>query len=277
MSPTRERCGGCGTALRESDRSCPFCGHASDQPGHDPPTPPEVPPARIRGPWAVNDAEARASDLDAIGTRLPPWEDRARFGIWSALWLTWRDSVLKPVPFFRSLPPRGGLGSTLSYVLLFFVLSALLGYYWGTVEAVLSGRYVPGTPAAGVSALFGFLVGLALIVPVYLGLLFALVALLHLGYRIAGEGRMGFEASFRAVAYAHGPAAFAVFPFFGNWLGLIWASVLVFIGTREVHRTTNGRAALAFLLPALAVVILMVALAVVVALLVDPYQLIRPD
>jgi hypothetical protein len=91
-----------------------------------------------------------------------------------------------------------------------------------------------------------------------------------------GAGRFGYEATFRATAYSSGPAAFAIFPFFGPLLGLVWGSVLLYIGVREVQRTSNGRAAAGFLLPVVLFVFLGVLAALLLAVLVSMTELGTP-
>jgi len=268
-----KRCPSCGADLRAIDEACPFCGHVADQPQPDLPPPPEVPPPESRGPWAVADSES-PPDHDAVGIAPPAWEQRARVGFWLALWLTWRDSVFRPVPFFRRLPPRGGMGPALGYMLIFFIIASLAGYYWGLIEVSLAGL---DSGVVGLVDVIGFLIGLAVLLPVYLVMVFVTVALLQVGFRLVGAGERGFAATFRAVAYAHGPAAFAVLPFFGSWLGMIWGSVLAYIGAREIQRTTNGRTVLAFSLPALAALLIAIILGAVVALLIDPAALYVPE
>ena len=273
MSDAENDCPRCGATLRPQDEACPFCGHQPGGPGPEPLVPPEIPPPESRGPWAVGAADPAASGQATAPT---PWEDRSRFGIAPALWLTWRESVFRPVPFFRRLPPRGRLGAALSYLLSFVLLGAVAGYYWGYVEALLAGGYAGGEPLLGVQHIFALLARLVVLLPIYLALLFAATAMLHLGYRIAGAGGHGLEATFRAVSYAHGPAAFALFPFFGSWVAMIWGGVLVFIGTREIQRTTNGRAAAAFVLPVAAALLLLLFLVILISLLIDPTELGLP-
>jgi hypothetical protein len=93
---------------------------------------------------------------------------------------------------------------------------------------------------------------------------------------VVGAGRQGFEATFRAVAYACGPAVFAIVPFFGPLLSLVWGMVLVFVAVREVQRTTNVRASLGFLVPFLAFLVFVVVVSVVFGLLLGSMELGQP-
>ncbi len=258
-------CPRCFARIEGAVESCPHCGHA------------------VRAPQAAPEPGAATSDRpvlsrppDAVpGTRTaevaapeaPPWERRRTLGFWRALWLTWRDSVFLPVPFFRRLPPRSGQGSALGYSIVLTVIGFLFSSYWSLVEGFLSG----GEPQEGgltlilVGGFVGFLLVLIVLIPLYVGLLYALVALIHLGFLVVGAARQGFEATFRAVAYSSGTAAFAIFPFFGPVISSVWWMVLIFIAVREIQRTTSGRATLAFLVP----VVLLAAVVVLLALLLQ--------
>ncbi len=208
-------------------------------------------------------------------TAQPAWEARRQFGFWLALWLTWRDAVFRPIEFFRHLPPRGGLGPALGFALLITSFAFLINIYWGAIEQLVVGGQPTGV-AASLTGLLLVVLWLGIFVPVYLGVLFAVVAIIHVSFLIVGAGRQGFEATFRAVAYASGPAAFAIFPFFGAALSTIWGMVLVYIGVREVQRTTNGRAVLAFLLPFFAFMIFFLILGILLATLLDVADLTPP-
>lgn len=248
MSPGPGVCPSCGAPLLPGDDVCPFCGEVlgAPRPGAGSPRPEPAP---------------------APGIEPPAWEQRKRLGFWVSLWVTWRDSVFRPVEFFRRLPPRGGIGPALGFAFLFSALALLLNIYWGLVEGALTGTQEGGALLYAAGGLFMAFLWLAFALPLYVGVLFALAGILHLCFMIVGAGRQGFEATFRGVGYTHGPAAFAIFPFFGPLLGMIWGTVILFVAMREVQRTTNGRATLAFLLPLVAFMTLFIVLAVLVALI----------
>jgi hypothetical protein len=237
------------------------------EPAFDSPLPPagsaHVPPP----------APGQADQVWATGTARPPWEERRRYGFFVALWLTWRDSVFKPVPFFRSLPPRGGLGPAIGYTLLMTVVALAFNFYWDMLRTAISGNASEGLATTLLGGLMLLLIGGGFILLLYVGLLFLLVALIHIGLMITGSGRMGYEGTFRSVAYAAGPAAFAIFPFFGSLLSLVWASVIMFIAVREVQRTTNGRAAIAFLVPLVASIVFFFILGILAVLIIGTADL----
>lgn len=257
MSGVPVNCPSCGASLLTADEVCPFCGEVVGPP---PPT------------AASPDAESAPAPANSV-TVPPPWEVRREHGFWRALWLTWRASVFSPVPFFRQLPPRGGLGPALGYTVLLSAVALLFSLYWSLIEGALAGNQEGGALVLTLGSIVMSVLWLAIMIPLYVGLLFAMVGVLHLSFSIVGAGHQGFEATFRAVSYSSGPAAFAVFPFFGPLLSLIWGSVLIFIAAREAQRTTNGRAAAAFLLPLIALFLLLFVLVILLAVLVGSADL----
>jgi len=247
---------------------CFACGQVLSEPGQPGQVEAAPPPSWLEPASTPPPVQQTAEQVWAAGTQPPPWEDRGRYGFWLALWLTWRDSVFKPVPFFRTLPPRSGLGPAIGYTLLITAVALFFNFYWETLRSALSGGAEEGLAAMLLGGLIAFLMfGLFLLV-LYLGLLFLAVALIHLGFMVVGAGRMGYEATFRATAYASGPAAFAIFPFFGPLLGLVWGSVVFFIAVREAQRTTNGRATVAFLMPLFVMTAFVLILGILFALLI---------
>jgi len=142
-----------------------------------------------------------------------------------------------------------------------------MNIYWATVQSALAGSAEESLVIMLLGGLFIALLWLAFAVPLYVGLLFAMAGVLHVCFSAVGAGRRGFEATFRAISYSSGPAAFAIFPFFGPLITLVWGTVLLFIGMREVQRTTNGKTTLAFLLPLFAFTLLFTLLAIVLAVI----------
>jgi hypothetical protein len=215
-------------------------------------------------------------DPALVATEPPPWERWRRLGFSTALWLTWRDSVFRPVRFFRRLPPRSGFGPAIAYLVIVTVIGFFFSFYWGTVQGAVSGASEGELGVTLLGGLVTVVFGLALAVPLYVALLFVIVAVVHVGFMVVGAGRRGYEATFRAMAYASGPAAFAVFPFFGPILSGVWGMVITYIAVREVQRTTNGRATLGFLVPFLALTVFVFFLGIVLQLLLRSVGLAEP-
>ncbi len=258
-------CPRCFARVEEAVESCPHCGYALRAPQGAPEPLAATPDRPVVSPPLGPAPAARAADVGA--TAPPPWETRRAVGFWRALWLTWRDSVFLPVRFFRRLPPRTGQGPALGYAIMLTLIGFLFSSYWSLVEGFLAGGEAQegGLTLILLGSFVALLLFLIVLIPLYVGLLYALVGIIHLGFLVVGAARQGFEATFRAVAYSSGTAAFAIFPFFGPVISSVWWMVLVFIAVREIQRTTNGRATLAFLVP----VFLLAAVGVLLALLIQ--------
>jgi hypothetical protein len=269
MSVPPSSCPRCSAPLLAADEICPFCGYRlSAMPMPDEPSPAREAAPREREALTEPSQEpvGPALDVETVATEPPPWERWRQLGFFTSLWLTWRDSVFRPVSFFRRLPPRGGYGSPLGFAVIVTVFGLFFSFYWSTVEEAVSGALEQGIAVELIGGFVTLLFGLALLIPLYVGLLFASVAVIHVGFLVVGASRRGYGATFRAVAYASSPAAFSVFPFFGPLLGLIWGMVLIYVAVREVQRTTNGRATLGFLIPFLAVLVLALLLSILLVL-----------
>lgn len=278
MSNVPSSCPRCSAPLRATDEVCPFCGHvtteAVDPDAPQPPPPPLEPPPRP--PAEETPLPAGTEDVESAGTGPVPWENRRKLGFFSALWLTWKDSVFRPVGFFRKMAPRGGIGPALGYAVLITIVGMSFSLYWNSVEAALGGTGDESLLVTLAGSLVTLMFMMAFVVPLYVGLLFVMVAIVHIGFMVVGAGRRGYEATFRAVAYASSPAAFAIFPFFGPYLSLMWGMVLLYIGVREAQRTTNARATLGFLMPFLAFLVFIIILAILFELLIRSVDLGQP-
>ena len=260
-------CPSCGSLL--TGHVCLSCGFVVEA---EPASASEAAPPAGASPIAAEDAVWLGEP--------PPWEKRTELGFFGAFWQTWRDSVFRPVPFFRSLAARGPRGPALVYFLLVSATGLFFALYWRAFEAILGGgsesligaeqlglQLDPGQQVtlliAGTFVTFVFLI--FLLVPV----LYLSAAIAHVAFAAVGAGRQGFDGTFRAFCYSSGPAIFSLFPFFGQPVALVWGSVLLFIAMREVQRTTNTRATLGFILPLVAFFILFMLVILVLALILS--------
>jgi hypothetical protein len=232
---------------------------------------PPPPPALVDAPPAKG-----TEDVEHAGTAPVPWENWRKLGFFSAFWLTWKDSVFRPVHFFRKMPPKGGVGPALGYAVLITVIGLFFSLYWSSLEAALGGSGDDSMVVTLVGSLVRLLFTMAFVIPLYVGLLFVMVAVVHVGFMIVGAGRRGYEATFRAVAYSSSPAAFAIFPFFGPYVSMVWGMVVLYIGVREAQRTTNARATLGFLMPFLAFLVFIIVLGLLFELLIRSVDLGQP-
>lgn len=192
----------------------------------------------------------------------PAWEEAERPAV-SRLLETWRESLFRPTPFFRSVRGGTGLAAPLLYYLLVTVAGAFFTLWWELV-GIGPGAWPPGGDelSRGARAVIGFFVSPF---AALLGLaVWTLV--LHLFVLLLVPARASVGATARVVCYAAGPSVFSAAPILGPMVGVVWTIVLQVVGVREVHRASTGRAAAAVLLPLglAALVLLAVALLLVV-------------
>ena len=228
-------CVTCGHESAAFDR-CPFCGEA-----------------------AAASGEERAGDGGGRGRiNLPAWEDAA-VPFPANLVETWRRSVFEPSAFFADGPFDHAAARPVLYFLLVSVFAAALSLTWGAllpttqpglVEtlAEIMNVALPGgaETASSVGRLADFFLA------PFWAVLYLIVSslVLHLFVLMLVHERRSLTATVRTVCYACGPGVFAVVPFIGVWVAVIWGVVLTVIGLREAHRTTTGRAFAAWLLAA---------------------------
>jgi hypothetical protein len=74
-------------------------------------------------------------------------------------------------------------------------------------------------------------------------------AIVHLFLLLVGGATAGFASTVRVVCYAGTVQVFQIVPFCGGLIGFVWGIVLYIIGIAAAHRTSQGKAALAVLLP----------------------------
>jgi hypothetical protein len=158
-----------------------------------------------------------------------------------------RRTVFRPAGFFAGIPRRGNFVGLLLFALICLEVSAVLGELIGMGPDHSSGAFVGWvvfTPIVGIITLF------------------TETGVLHLLFRlIVGAENSGFEATFRVHSYAWVANLVGWIPVVGPLLSL-YAIYLAFLGIREMHGTTTGKAALVVLIPIGA--ILLVASAVLV-------------
>lgn len=192
--------------------------------------------------------------LDAVDTGAserarfpwPPPEDRSIVG---GLVDTWSAAVLRPVAFFRAMPPSARLGPALLYYLVIGILASAIDLFWATLlppEDAGEAGWLLVLPGAA-TPLVDFLLS-----PIMLLLSILLSAgITHLLVLALVPGNSGYGATLRIFAYSYSPALFAVVPRVGALVAFVWMTVLSVIGIREVHRTSTPRAVVAVLIPLL--------------------------
>ena len=215
-----------------------------------PPSPPPPPPSPYQPP-----ASSGRRPPAPGGARLP-WEERDRLGFVEAFVETVKLIVISPSDAFSRLRADGDLTSPMLFGIIFSWVCMLISQLWNLV-LTNSLRDMFGA-AEGLDAFFRApsifeLIGTLLFWPIiYVVIIFVGAAIMHVCLLIVGAttaSPMGFEGTIKVYAYATVTWISVVLPFAGGIVGSLWNLVLAVIGFSEVHRTSQGRALVAVLIP----------------------------
>jgi len=212
-----------------------------------PPVPP-LPPSPYTPPLSGG------SPPPGIGDRLP-WEERDRIGLVEALVQTIRLLVTDPSNAFARLRPDSDLTSPILFGLILSWAGFVFSQSWellfgGLVRSMFSGvegaSFLPGT---------AWTVGMIVVFPLFFIVsLFISTGIAHVCLLLVGatsDSPSGFEGTLKVVAYSQVGGLAGIVPFVGSVIAVLWILVLEVIGFALVHRTTQGRALLAVLIPVL--------------------------
>jgi hypothetical protein len=188
---------------------------------------------------------------DLRGLRPPPWEERERYGSLNALVLTIRLVLLSPGRMFGQMPVGLGLVQPLLFAVALALIGALFDWMWSltvgenlrailpaNLDRLLGGRYVTAAH---------FLLSPVVVVL----LVFLRAAVFHGMLLLVGGNRLGFEATFRVVAYTRATRLLSILPICGVALGMIWELAVTIIGLARIHGCAEWKAIVAVLAPAL--------------------------
>ncbi|HEX5418235.1 MAG TPA: YIP1 family protein [Chloroflexota bacterium] len=161
---------------------------------------------------------------------------------------TARAVAFQPAAFFAALPRLGNYLSPLVFALICAevatVFRGILGLTDGSVVGLLF--------VSLIGTLIGGTIGL-----------FILAGIAHLlVMAIVGPSRAGFEATFRAAAYASVTSLVSWIPVIGG-LASLYGLYLAIVGIREVHQTTTGKAAAVVLIPIAVIVVLALVIGII--------------
>lgn len=183
-----------------------------------------------------------------------PWED-PNFSFFDGLFETVKLLAFNPGEAFRRMPVTGGLGRPLFYAIAVGWVSIAIAVFW---NVLFQGMWFPFMESmddvAGMGAMYGLTIGWGLLMVVLAPLfviigVFIAAAILHLMLMIVGGASSGFEATVRVVCYAYTAQLAGIIPFCGSIITLVWTVILYVTGFSTAHRTTQGRALIAVLLP----------------------------
>lgn len=181
-----------------------------------------------------------------------PWEDPARTSAFERLAETVKVLATRPSEAFAGMPITGGIATPLVYAIIVGWISIAVAVIWNTL---FQGMWIPfmgeGDEAA-VAALFtgAWAFGMIILAPVFVVVgVFISAAILHLMLMLVGGANNGFEATVRVVCYTQTAQLANIIPVCGGIVALVWQIILFVTGFATAHRTTQGKAILAVVLP----------------------------
>ncbi len=196
-----------------------------------------------------NNSYGPESDSNQMGgLELPPWERRDRFGFLNGLYLTIKDVLLSPQSFFQRMPSHLGLTQPLMFAIVVGVVTTFFSWMYSitgnSLKMLVSDNY--SEMLRGPLYSFGVFVLSPMIVAVFL---FLNTAITHGMLMLFGGNKLGFEATFRVIAYSEATSIITLIPFCGSGIGLIWGVVVTIIGLYSVHEVEPWKAVAAVLVP----------------------------
>ena len=193
---------------------------------------------------------------------------------------TWKEVILRPSEFYRSMPKTGGYADPIIFAAISFILYGLLtvlltalltslfgsgmytgGMYGGMYDGMYRGIY------GGVRE-FGFLAILMTVIITPIGgiiSLFIEAAILYIIYKVLG-GKGSYEGTVRFISYATAVLLLSWIPFLG-WVFGIYGIYLYILGGMNVHDVSMVKSTIAVLLPTF----LAILLGIIIAILAGSY------
>ena len=186
-----------------------------------------------------------------------PWERRDEWGASQGFLEALKLFVVSPAEAFNQTRRQGDYGSPLLFAVVLGWAGVLIAKVWETLfgMSVLS-AFPPEVrdqlPFLVGGSTFGLVLSLVL-APIYiLVALFIWSALLHLCLVLVGglkDSTAGFEGTFRVVSYATVAQLGSLVPIFGSLITLVWTVVLGVVGITSLHKSSQGQAVAALLIP----------------------------
>jgi hypothetical protein len=189
-----------------------------------------------------------------------PWDNRKDLG---ALVETVKLLVTSPGQAYAMTREKGDYGSPLIFAVIFFIFGAILSGLWQLAFGPAPWlEYIEQMPpemreamaGAGTGGPVGLVVGIVLTPLIGIVALFIWSGIVHLVLQLLGglrDSTAGFEGTFRAIAYSSVSQIAYLVPLVGPLLGVVWSIVLNVIGLSTLHRTSQGKALAAVLIPVL--------------------------
>ena len=214
------------------------------EPPYTPPPPPEAPPA-----------------VDPI-----PWE-KPGYPALEGLYETIKLFVVNPSEGFARMPIAGDLVKPLLFTVILGWVGVIVSNIYSLALRGALWNYLPGMSGMGRDQFMlstGTTVAMMIFAPVLVLIgVFIWAGIVHLFLMLVGGATSGFTATLRVVCYTQTTQLAQIVPACGGLISFIWSLVLSISGLAIAHRTTQGKAALAVLLP---VVLCCVCLVIVIAM-----------
>jgi hypothetical protein len=212
-----------------------------------PPAPPAAPAGPPPGAPPGGGAERPGND----------WERRTEVGFLDSLIGTIKGFMFAPGETFEKTRESGDLGSPLLFAILIAFVMSIVGQIWGMFfgASLLSMLPAEAREAAGMFLMtsgFGFFASIILVPIITVIGIFLYSAILHLMLLLVGglgESTSGFEGSIRVVSYAQVATLAQVVPIIGGMIAFFWGLFLGVVGVTRMHRTSDGKAVAAVILP----------------------------
>jgi hypothetical protein len=181
---------------------------------------------------------------------------------------TVREVLFNPVNFFRSIRRECDFLNPLLFAIICALISGVLGGILRMIFTLVRGEGFGGAVGSLIANIFLIPIGTA--IGLFIGAaIYHLLVLL-----IVRPSHAGYEATFRAVAYASALQILGwlgYIPILGIVVGIaiaIYNVVLSVIGIREMHATTTGRAVAVVLIPVIIIGILIFVVGLAIAAII---------
>ncbi len=209
--------------------------------------------ATVHGPKPPAGAEVKTGGS--------PWERRDDLGLFSSIFLTFKRALFQPALLFSSQSRAQGFREPLAFGLLIGGFGDMLAFFWPVL--FFSFGFLPFgdavfTHLSGIWIFFTLMVGIPLAVILNM-LIYSVI--LHLMLLIVRGGNEGYGSTFRVVAYSQAALVWNLIPFIGSWIAAVWKLIIQIIGLHEIHHTSYSKIIIAFLLPFLMLLALIVMVA----------------
>ncbi len=219
-----------------------------DLPPPPPPPPPSAPPPGWNAPGPAGYGAPAAS---------LPWEMRPQVGFADALVDTIRLFVTNPREAWSRTRERGDYGQPILFAICVGWVGAAFNLVWGMMFGQAWLRFVPSDVRDMVRGFAAGSVGVTVaqivLAPIFVVCgLFIAAAIMHFCIMIVGglsNSNAGFEGTVRVVGYSWVAQLAQIVPLVGGLIAMVWAFVLYVIGIERIHRTTQGKAIFALLIP----------------------------